>query len=163
MKSMFKYFGLLEELTVGGLLLVLAIGTTIQVFTRYFLGVTFDWFDEGSRYLLIFMTFVGAGMAVKHGAHYSMEAVVQYVPPRVAASMRMLSHLCSAVIMTVIAWYGWSQTALMARYGMKTAALGVPMWVPYLPIGLFSIFIALRFLYHAWLQLRMVLGKGELS
>jgi len=159
MKNLFKYLGMFEELAVGGLLLLLAIGTTVQVFTRYFLDLTFDWFDEGARYLLIFATFLGASMAVKHGAHYSMEAVVQYVPVRIAACMRMLGSLCSTAVMLVIAWYGWSQTMMMARYGMTTAALGVPMWIPYLPIGLFSISIALRFLHQAWLQFRIVIGR----
>ena len=93
MKKFLRILGQIEELTVGGLLLLLAVGTTVQVFTRYFLGLTFDWFDEGSRYLVVFATFAGAGMAVKYGAHFSMEAVTQYSPPRVSACMRTLAKI----------------------------------------------------------------------
>lgn len=161
MKNFLRTLGHIEELAVGGLLLLLAVGTTIQVFTRYFLGMTFDWFDEGSRYLLVFVTFAGAGMAVKYGAHFSMEAVTQYVPPRLAAALRALANLLSAAVMLVIAWYGWEQTALLARYGMTTASLGMPMWVAYLPIPVFGATIALRFLLRAWEQLRVMVAPAQ--
>ena len=156
MKKFLRILGQIEELTVGGLLLLLAVGTTVQVFTRYFLGLTFDWFDEGSRYLVVFATFAGAGMAVKYGAHFSMEAVPQYSPPRVSACMRTLANVISAAVMLIIAWYGWEQTALLARYGMTTASLGMPMWVAYLPIPVFGATIAVRFLHRAWEQARFV-------
>lgn len=159
MKNFLRILGHIEELTVGGLLLLLAVGTTIQVMTRYFLGMTFDWFDEGSRYLLVFVTFAGAGMAVKYGAHFSMEAVTQYAPPRIAAALRTLAGLLSAAVMLVIAWYGWEQTTLLARYGMTTASLGMPMWVAYLPIPVFGVSIALRFLGRALGQARIMFGQ----
>ena len=158
MKNFLRLLGHIEELTVGGLLLLLAVGTTIQVFTRFFLGLTFDWFDEGSRYLVVFATFAGAGMAVKYGAHFSMEAVPQYAPPRLAAAMRTLANLFSAAVMLVIAWYGWEQTSLLAKYGMTTASLGIPMWVAYLPIPVFGAGIAARFVFRAWEQSRIMLG-----
>ena len=163
MKNILRIFGHLEELAVGGLLLLLAVGTTIQVCTRYFLGVTFDWFEEGSRYLVVFATFAGAGMAVKYGAHFSMEAATQYAPPRLAAAMRTLAALISAAVMLLIAWYGWEQTRLLAKYGMTTASLGMPMWVAYLPIPIFGFGIAARFLAQAWRQGRIALGldSGE--
>jgi C4-dicarboxylate transporter DctQ subunit len=158
MKNFLRILGNIEELAVGGLLLLLAVGTTIQVCTRYFLGLTFDWFEEGSRYLVVFATFAGAGMAVKYGAHFSMEAVTQYSPPRAAAAMRTLACLVSAAVMLLIAWFGWEQTSLLARYGMTTASLGVPMWVAYLPIPVFSVSIALRFAAQGWKHARIVLG-----
>ncbi len=156
MKKFLRILGQIEELTVGGLLLLLADGTTVQVFTRSFLGLTFDSFDERTRNLVVFATFAGAGMAVKYGAHFSMEAVTQYSPPRVSACMRTLANVISAAVMLIIAWYGWEQTALLARYGMTTASLGMPMWVAYLPIPVFGATIAVRFLHRAWEQARFV-------
>lgn len=162
MKKLLNMLGQAEELAVGGLILLLAVGTTVQVLTRYFLGLTFDWFDEASRYLVVFATFAGAGMAVKYGAHFSMEAATQYAPVRVAALMRTAANLISAAVMIVIAWFGWEQTSLLARYGMTTASLGMPMWVAYLPIPVFGATIALRFLCRAWLQAGIVLtGRTE--
>ena len=159
MKNFLRILGNIEELAVGGLLLLLAVGTTIQVCTRYFLGLTFDWFEEGSRYLVVFATFAGAGMAVKYGAHFSMEAVTQYAPPRTAAAMRTLAGLVSAAVMVLIAWFGWEQTSLLARYGMTTASLGLPMWVAYAPIPVFSVSIALRFTAQAWKHARIAFGS----
>ena len=89
-----------------------------------------------------------------------MEAVTQYAPPRMAAAMRTLANLLSAAVMLLIAWYGWEQTALLARYGMTTASLGMPMWVAYLPIPVFGVSIALRFLGRAFEQTRIMFGQN---
>lgn len=162
MKNFLRLLGHAEELAVGGLLLLLAVGTTIQVCTRYFFGLTFDWFEEGSRYLVVFATFAGAGIAVKYGAHFSMEAATQYAPKRVAAGLRLLSCLISAGVLLVVAWYGVEQVRMLAKYGMTTASLGMPMWVVYVPIPFFGTTIALRFLGQGWGHLRaMISGEEE--
>ena len=60
--------------------------------------------------------------------------------------------------MVLIAWFGWEQTSLLARYGMTTASLGLPMCVAYAPIPVFSVSIALRFVAHAWKHARIAFG-----
>jgi C4-dicarboxylate transporter DctQ subunit len=149
MKKFIAIASKLEELFIGYALLVVAVIATIHVFLRYTFGIAYDWVDEGSRYMTILITFVGAGVCVKYGAHFSMDAVIQYVPNRVKHLLKMTAHLVSAMIMTVTFYYSWIQIGKLHRFEATTPSFQIPMYIPYLPIGIFTIVIALRFFIKA--------------
>jgi len=138
-----------EELFVGYLLLIIAFGATFQVIMRYGFNIAYDWFDEWARYLTILVTFVGAGLGVKYGTHFSMEALVQYVPDRFKHLLKVLANLVSCFIMAVVCYYAWVQIGKLYRFEVLTPATQVPMWIPYLPIALFSAVISFRFFLQA--------------
>jgi len=139
----------IEELGVGYVLLVLAFGATFQVIMRYVFGVAYDWFDEWARYLTVLITFMGAGLGVKYGTHFSMEALTQYAPAPLAHLLKVIANLISCIIMAVAGYFAWIQIGKLMRFGVLTPATQVPMWIPYLPIGLFSVVISFRFLMQS--------------
>lgn len=161
MKNLVSRLNRLEELLIGYALLLLAFVTTGQVVFRYAFGMSFDWVEEGSRYMTILITFVGAGMCVRHGSHFAMDALVQYLPPRGRFLLQALAMFVSALIMAVICYYGWIQIAKLHKFGATTPVLHLPMYVPYLPIGIFAAVISLRFFLQGCLRLRDLLhGKA---
>jgi C4-dicarboxylate transporter, DctQ subunit len=135
----------LEELTLTVTLLGLAAIATVQVGTRYLLGISFDWFEEGGRFVGVFITFLGASIGVKRGAHFTMDAVVTSLSPPLAKALRVAIGLFSACVFLLVAWYGFKIVGRAHRFGSTSAALGVPMYVVYLPVPLLSITIAVRF------------------
>ena len=149
MKKIIQIFNKAEEMFIGYALLGIALVTTIQVFLRYLFGIAYDWVDEGARYMTILITFVGAGVCVRYGAHFSMDALVQYVPNRIRHLLKLLAHLISAVTLGVIFYYSWVQIGKLHQFGATTPSLQIPMYIPYLPIGIFTAIIALRFLAEA--------------
>lgn len=149
MKNWIQRIQQIEELFIGYALLLIALIATIQVVLRYSFGIAYDWVDEGSRYMTILITFVGAGVCVKYGSHYSMDALVQYVPNRAKHLLKVLANLVSALIMGVVFYFSWVQIAKLFRYEATTPSLQIPMFIPYLPIGVFTAVIALRFLIQA--------------
>ena len=134
-----------EELFVGYLLLIIAFGATFQVIMRYGFNVAYDWFDEWARYLTVLVTFVGAGLGVKYGTHFSMEALIQYVPDQFKHLLKVIANLVSCFIMAVVCYYAWVQIGKLYRFEVLTPATQVPMWIPYLPIAVFSAVISFRF------------------
>ena len=149
MEKVLRNINRLEELAIGYALLLLAVVACIQVVLRYVFGMAFDWVDELSRYVCILITFVGAGVCVRYGTHFCMDAFVQFAPNRIKHLLKTLSNLVSALIMATAAYYGWVQIAKLARFGTTTPTLQIPMYVPYLPIGIFCAVIALRFLIQS--------------
>lgn len=139
----------IEELGVGYVLLVLAFGATFQVIMRYIFGVAYDWFDEWARYLTVLITFMGAGLGVKYGTHFSMEAFTQYAPDTLAHLLKVIANLISCIIMAVACYFAWIQIGKLMRFGVLTPATQVPMWIAYLPIGFFSVVISFRFLMQS--------------
>ena len=149
MNNFLKRINTIEELFVGYALLFMALVATIQVFLRYTLGIAYDWVDEGSRYMTILITFIGAGVCVRYGSHFSMDAVVQYVPNRVKHLFKVLANIVSALILAVVCYYAWIQIGKLHRFEATTPSFQMPMYIPYLPIGIFTAVISLRFLIQA--------------
>lgn len=149
MKKLIGAVNKIEELFVGYALLAIAVIATVQVFLRYTFGIAYDWVDEGSRYMTILITFIGAGICVRCGAHFSMDALVQYSPNRIKHLLKMTANLVSGLIMTVTFYYSWIQIGKLHRFEATTPSFQIPMYIPYLPIGIFTLVIALRFFIQA--------------
>jgi TRAP-type C4-dicarboxylate transport system permease small subunit len=149
MKKLLQRFGKIEELVIGYALLFIALVATAQVFQRYILGTAYDWVDEGSRYMIVLITFAGAGVCVKYSAHFCMDALVQYVPTRIKHLLKAVSNTVSMVVISVVFYYSWVLISRLHQFEVTTPAFRMPMTIPYLPIGIFSAVIALRFLAEA--------------
>ena len=149
MKKLIRILNKTEEIAIGYALLVLAVIATMHVFLRYTFGIAYDWVDEGSRYITILITFVGAGVCVRYGAHFSMDAMIQYAPNRVKHLLKLSANLVSTIIMAVTFYYSWIQIGKLHRFEATTPSFQIPMYIPYLPIGIFTIVIALRFFIQA--------------
>lgn len=132
----------------------------VQVGTRYFLGISFDWFEEGSRFVAVFVTFLGAGIGVRTGAHFSMDLVVNALPPRIGKVLQVGIGLFSSACFAMVAYYGFFLVSKNYKYGVTSAAIGCPMWVVYLSIPVLSIVISLRFFIVAVNKFR---GNSEVK
>jgi C4-dicarboxylate transporter DctQ subunit len=147
-----------EELVLGFTLLGLAIFVFIQVVLRYGFHFAFSWAQELGRYLTIFLTFLGASLGVKYGTHFSMEAIVKSLPHRYSHLVRAIASFLSGVFFILIIYFSLVQIAKLYRYGACTATLHMPMYVPYIPIPLFSITISMRFIHAAYTHVRKAFG-----
>lgn len=145
MKRLLKWAEHLEEWVLAYTLLMIVLLSFIQVVLRYGFHYNFTWFEEFGRYICIFMTFLGASIAVKTGTHFSMDAVVQAVPGRVAHLMKAIVNLSCGLFFAVVVYYGILHCMKLNRYGVKTAAMQIPMYIPYLSIPVFSATMGLRF------------------
>lgn len=160
MKKFFDGLNNMQELFIGYALLLIACVATIQVFFRYTFGISFDWVDEGSRYMTILITFVGAGICIRYDSHFCMDALVQYVPPRGKHLLRALAMFISSLVMAVICYYSWIQIGKLHKFGATTPSLQLPMYVPYLPIGIFTVVIALLFFTKGCKHLKNVFSSS---
>lgn len=149
MKKLVWVVNQFEELFLGYALLIIALFTTLEVILRYVFGIGFDWGEELARYATILITFMGAGLCVKYGSHFSMEAMVQYAPNRIKHLLKILAHLVSTLVMAVVFYYSWVQIGRLHQFGATSPAMQIPMYIPYLPIGIFAAVIALRFFFQA--------------
>jgi TRAP-type C4-dicarboxylate transport system permease small subunit len=74
-----------EKLVRGVLVGMVAAMTTliiVQVFLRYIFLYSLSWSEEVARYLMIWVSFLGASLAVKYGYHIGIEFVVNRIPER---------------------------------------------------------------------------------
>ncbi|MBW1800532.1 MAG: TRAP transporter small permease [Deltaproteobacteria bacterium] len=152
MRLLIKIFNAVEEYALGMSLLLLAIYSCIQVFTRYVLNYSFTSYEEVARYSCIFITFLGASLGIKYAAHFAMTAVIERFPYRLRELTTALVWLVSALFFFVVTWFGVVQCQKLMKFALTTPALRIPMYVPFLPIPVFSVVMGCRSLinvYHA--------------
>jgi C4-dicarboxylate transporter DctQ subunit len=149
------FFNRLEEMTLVLVLLGLALVSFVQVICRYFIGFSFTWMEELTRYTGVFIAFLGASIGVKYGTHFSMVFLYERLKSdRVRQGLLFGVNIICCTVLLILAWYGWEQAMKLRKFGTLTAVLRIPKYLVYLPIAFFSLMMATRFLWQAWRQFR---------
>ncbi len=124
------YVTAIEILLVAGMagMVILA---TLQVFFRYIVGASLSWSEEALRYLMIWIAFLGIGLAYSRGEMIGMKLLTNSLPHRISMIMGLIGRLMILAMMITIAWFGW-EFAWKTRESAATA----------LPVSMFWIHIA---------------------
>ncbi len=126
-------------------LLGLAILTFVETALRYTVSYTFTWFGEFANYMMIFCTYLGAAIGVKYGTHFSMEALTEYCPDKVSHLLKTTAYFISGIVCILFVYYGVVHIFKLQLFGAKSPAMQLRMFIPYIPIPLFSIIMVFRF------------------
>jgi TRAP-type C4-dicarboxylate transport system permease small subunit len=109
------------------LLIVLLAAMVVIVFAnvvmRYVFGTSVIWSEEVARHLMIWMTFVGSGLALRTGAQLGIDSLQNALPPRGARWLRIALAAGMLALFVLLAWYGVDY-ALRTRFQIS-AALGM--------------------------------------
>jgi C4-dicarboxylate transporter DctQ subunit len=135
----------IEEGIAGFALLALSFLTFGEAILRYTVSVTFAWFQEVANYSIIFFTYLGASIGVKYGTHFSMEALTEYAPDRISHLLKAVGYFLSGIVGLLFIYFGVKHMAQVREFGVKSPAMQLSMYIPYIPIALFSITMAFRF------------------
>jgi TRAP-type transport system small permease protein len=123
----------------------------VNVVARYMFNYSFIWAEEISQYLMIWIAYLGAGLALREGRHVALEIVHDRLGPVMSRKLRMvLGGLMLAFLGTVtvlgfqFSMFVWSQ---------ETPVLNISLGIPTLavPIGclLFAVHLILMFRNYA--------------
>ncbi|MBW1999403.1 MAG: TRAP transporter small permease [Deltaproteobacteria bacterium] len=164
MQLFIKIFNAIEEYALGMTLLILAIYSCIQVVTRYALNYSFTSYEEVARYSCIFITFLGASLGIKYGAHFAMTAVIERFPFRLRELATAFVWLVSALFFFVVTYFGIIQCLKLIKFDLTTPALRIPMYLPFLPIPVFSAVMGCRSLLKVRNAfMRMIRGNAAIE
>lgn len=145
MNRVIEKLGRFEETVLAISLLGLALLTFLETALRYTVSYTFTWFQEFSNYMIVFTTFLGASVATKYVMHFSMEAITQYAPDRVSHLLKTTGYFISGIVVLLFVYFGTLHIMALRGFGVTSAAMQIPMFVPYIPIPLFSLVMSFRF------------------
>lgn len=112
----------------------------IDVVLRYFIGKPLLFADEVSVYCMIYITFIGAALTMKRGAHIKVDILYSKLRKNARLWLDAVTLAVGTIIGAIATW----QTALWVRYTYNfgftsPGILETPMWIPMaiIPIGLF--------------------------
>lgn len=122
---------------VAYLTLQMALVVLLGVFTRYILNDSLAWTEELARYSMIWLSWLGGGIAIRRGAHIAVEFFTDALSEKARSAVVMVGRLGVFFFLGVCLWYGLQLTARVSA--QSTIALGISMQIPYaaIPIGSF--------------------------
>jgi len=142
-------WGAIERHVAAILLIIMTLLYALNVIIRAFLPThasSFAWIDEAARYILIWVVFLAAGLALEVGRHISVNVFVQNFPARLARILFALIDLIGLVYSLGACYLAVKITLFVAGTGQIGPTLGLPVFILYIaPIVGFAS-LAFRFL-----------------
>lgn len=138
----------LVKITLVGMVTVMTVIIIAQVFMRYIWLYSLSWSEEIARYLMIWVCFLGASLALKYGHHIGVEFVINRFPEKMrnwvnlAAKIGILIFL---IYFTVggfrVSWAVRDQDSPALLFSMAYAYLSAPVGGIFMMIQLLHLFI----------------------
>lgn len=95
------------DLMLGSVLAAMAGLVFVNVFCRFVLKFSLSWADELAMVLLVWLTFLGAGAAMRDRMHYAFDYLVRALPARGRRAVKVGGHLlCLAMTLLLLHWSG---------------------------------------------------------
>ena len=114
----------------------------LQVFCRYVLDAALSWPEELTSYLMAWMTFVGAAVAVKSSEHISIDVLLIFLPRKLQSFLLLVMK----ILTLFVALYLFSAALSLTRSStdMISDALGISIVWPRLSMPLGAALMALH-------------------
>lgn len=127
------------------MILMAAISVIIfgQVICRYVFNHSLYWSEEVGRYLLIWITFLGASVGVKRFAHIGIDFLYNRTSGIFRKILDFIIIILGIFFAAIICYFGY-KFAYFARF-QKSAALLMPMTIPYASICVGGFLMLLHF------------------
>ena len=116
----------------------------LQVFFRYILGNSISWSEEFSRYLMIWMGFAGASVALRQGSHVAIDYFCGLFGDKVKWLLRVASRMLIAIFLFFLVKEGWALATFFM--GQKSPAMRISMFWAYAATFTGGVFMAIHLL-----------------
>ena len=155
-----------EEAFVGFTLLFATLLLFVGVVMRYFFNYAFEWSDELIRYVIIWSTFIGAGLCAKKGMHVKMDILLRILPLGFLRYWNMLLTIVAILFSLFCMGKGFQMVLLTQSFGRTGVSFAAPMWIIYLavPLGYTLMFIHFSIsFYRQWTGQEKPTLEGDLD
>lgn len=136
-----KFYHNFEEIVGSIFLVAICLVATVQVTSRYLFERPFSWTEEIATYLFVYLTFIGASLALKKNDHFAVELFLDRFSQKIRILIKMSISVLVFSSSAIVLWYG---TRMAIRgWHIKTPALEIPSTIPYaaIPLGGFLMMI----------------------
>jgi C4-dicarboxylate transporter, DctM subunit len=142
----------LIEWLVAGLLIAMSSIVALEVGCRYLLNTSLPWSEELSRYLFMWTSFVGGGIALQRGAHISVDSLARRLPGPARLWLEKAGGMLILAFALLLFYQGL--VALPSMIGQESITMGFSLGIVFaaLPVGA---------LLLAWFQARALIAKGS--
>lgn len=142
------------------ILAAMALMVFANVVLRFLTNESILWVEEVSRYLMIWLTFLGAGVVLRYGGHIGIDTL-QDSFPRHAAAVRLAIFVFLLGFFGFMVWIGTRYAAL--TWGQTTPVMEISVGIVYLamPVGFALLIVHLLLMARPFIAKRRFLVDAE--
>ena len=143
--------------TLNGAILVLGLAAMSvivgwNVAGRYLTGNSLTWADEVARYSMIWLTFLGSGLALRHGAHAAITNAQDALPGRGQRILRLAILLVLFAFFGFMVWVGWDYMQRMRFQRTPATRISFAYIYAAMPVGFALLIVHLLFVARSYVE-----------
>jgi len=132
----------IDHWLVAIILFTMAFIAFVNILSRYLFHFSFAATEEITINLFVWVTVIGSGLAFERGGQLGMVTLYKLFPNRFKKFVILFSAALSAVLFLLVDIY-MIQAIYdeLTLFNATSAALGIPVWIYYIGVPIFSVFV----------------------
>jgi TRAP-type transport system small permease protein len=129
------WFVRLNQWLVIVLMATMAVLVFANVVSRYVFNYSIIWVEELTQYQMIWIAYLGAGLALREGRHVAVDTLQDFLPARLRRFVRLAIWFAIVAFLVTLAVLGFRIAAF--TWNQETPVMNIPTGIPYLaiPVG----------------------------
>ncbi len=130
------------------LMVLMVIDVFLQVLFRFVIEKPLSWTEEVSRYLFVWIIWIGSGVVLAEKGHVGIDILVSRFSKEWRRRMEIIIYLLFLVPLSAMAYEGIALANL--NMNQPSAALRMPMGIPYAAIPISAILMILNTIFYVF-------------
>jgi TRAP-type C4-dicarboxylate transport system permease small subunit len=132
----------IEHWIVAAFLFTMAAIAFVNILSRYLFHFSFASTEEITINLFVWVTVIGSGLAFERGGQLGMITLYNLIPQRFKRFVIVFSAALSAALFLLVDIYMVQAIyEELTLFNATSAALGIPVWIYYIGVPIFSVFV----------------------
>lgn len=131
MKKVLEKLTMVENFIMVATFVIMVCCSFAQVVNRNIFKLPISWFDEAAIYCMIYMVLIGTEVGLRDGTQIAVTAMVDKLHGRSRTLIQLIAKVILVFFAAVVFVGSIQLMAIQIRTGQISAALHLPMSVPY--------------------------------
>lgn len=134
----------------------------VNVVLRYVFSSAIFWTEETLRYLIVWITFIGAATCIIKGSHISLDTLTIFLPKKYHKIIHFTVNAICLIFSILIFWYSLKLTLTAREFNQTSATIGnFPMYIVYSCMPLGSFLMICRFGYNLFVEIVPLISSNK--
>jgi TRAP-type C4-dicarboxylate transport system permease small subunit len=153
-----RYLVAINRAIIFVMMAVMATLVFVNVIARYVLNFSIIWAEEVSQYLMIWIAYLGAGLAMREGRHVAVEMLHDRLSGALSRRVRMAVGGLVLVFLGAVTVLGFQFVVFV--WPQETPVLNISLGIPSLaiPIGTLLFAVHLLLIFRSYTDRKFVPG-----
>jgi TRAP-type C4-dicarboxylate transport system permease small subunit len=152
-KNIFDKIARIEEILLTTFLGAMVLLVLIQIFLRNVFHSGIAGGDSIVRHLVLWLAFLGAGLAARNGAHVRIDVASRIVPQKWKRVVRIIVDIFSIVVCSILVFAAYEFVSVEYEGQGVIPFLNIPVWLIQIIIPFGYLIITLRFASSAYMNI----------